>query len=704
MSTHKYIDRICVIAAVICVLLSLIFMNGEAFGIMQTAHAMGYESWLFDNSRVHTIDIVMDDWDTFLTTAQSEEYSECSVVIDGESYKNVAIRGKGNTSLSTVSSMDSQRYSFKIEFDQYDNNKSYYGLDKLSLNNVIQDNTYMKDYLTYQMMNEFGVSAPLCSFVYITVNGEDWGLYLAVEGVEDAFLERNYGNDYGELYKPDSMSFGGGRGNGMDFDFSDFMNQSESENTENSADKENTQGDFSQFTPPDMQGGMPQMLDGMEIPDDFDFSAIENGEFEMPDMGGSFGGFAMGSDDVKLNYTDDSHDSYSNIFNNAKTDITDSDKDRLIASLKALSEYEDLESVVDIEKVIRYFVVHNFVCNSDSYTGSMIHNYYLYEEDGQLSMIPWDYNLAFGTFQSNYASGQVNSPIDTPVLGDMSDRPMVGWIFSNDEYTEMYHQYFSEFLSSVDITGIIDEAAELISPYVEKDPTKFCTYEEFEKGVSTLRSFCELRAESVSGQLDGTIPATSDGQSADSFSLVDASAIDLSDMGTMNMGGFGGGMGKGEFGGRGQQSMPQENSGETEQAGIVQTANMTPVADSGNTPQMGEMPQGGMQPPEGFEGEMPDFENMEIPTDENGDPVMQNPFGENAEAQTAGSDETEADENSGNAVQNPFGENGEMPDFSDMQVPQGSGSSGSNVTAYILLAVSAVLLGGGLLFAFKFRR
>ena len=38
------------------------------------------------------------------------------------------------------------------------------------------------------------------------------------------------------------------------------------------------------------------------------------------------------------------------------------------------------ERVVDIEEVIRYFVVHNFVLNFDSYTGSMIHNYYLYEE------------------------------------------------------------------------------------------------------------------------------------------------------------------------------------------------------------------------------------------------------------------------------------------------------------------------------------
>ena len=72
----------------------------------------------------------------------------------------------------------------------------------------------MKDYLTYRLMHEFGVDSPLCSYVYITVNGQDWGLYLAVEGVEESFLTRNYGNEYGELYKPDSMSFGGGRGNG----------------------------------------------------------------------------------------------------------------------------------------------------------------------------------------------------------------------------------------------------------------------------------------------------------------------------------------------------------------------------------------------------------------------------------------------------------------------------------------------------------
>ena len=118
MSTSKSINRICIIAVVTALLISVLFMNGTAFGIPVQANAMGYENRLFDTSKVHTIDIVIDDWNAFLQTAQSEEYSVCSVVIDGEAFRNVGIRGKGNTSLSTVSSMDAARYSFKIEFDQ----------------------------------------------------------------------------------------------------------------------------------------------------------------------------------------------------------------------------------------------------------------------------------------------------------------------------------------------------------------------------------------------------------------------------------------------------------------------------------------------------------------------------------------------------------------------------------------------------------
>ena len=589
MATRKSFDRVCVAVLIASLLLTALFVNGDAFGLESGSRSMGYETRLFDTSKVHTLAIVIDDWDGFLENCENEEYAACSVVIDNESYKNVGLRAKGNTSLTTVRSLDSTRYSLKIEFDHYENGKTYHGLDKLCLNNIIQDNTYMKDYLTYRMMGEFGADAPLCSYVWITVNGEDWGLYLAVEGVEDAFLQRNYGADYGDLYKPDSMSFGGGGpGRGRDFRMSEFWNEVNGESdtdgasdtngaassaANNAASTENRSrqrgGMRGGFNPGNM-GGMPNpgnfpgfpgaatgSGDAFSFPEGFDptggfgdmpFPGFPDGMSAASGDGFSFGGFGgggmrgMGSDDVKLKYTDDDPDNYGSIFDNAKTDVTNADKARLIASLKSLGERENLESVVNIDEVLRYFVVHNYVVNGDSYTGSMIHNYYLYEKDGQLSMIPWDYNLAFGGFQGGSASGSVNDAIDTPlsVSGD-GDRPMADWLAQGDEYTELYHAYFEEFLETVDATEIISAAYPLIASYVERDPTKFCTYEEFEKGVEALRTFCELRTQSVRGQLDGVIPSTDDGQSADSSALIDASALTLSDMGNMNRGGgFGG--------------------------------------------------------------------------------------------------------------------------------------------------------------------
>ncbi|MBO7514355.1 MAG: CotH kinase family protein, partial [Lachnospiraceae bacterium] len=408
MSGSKHINKIAWIVTTVMLLATFLFMNGDALGIQLMAHTMGYENRLFDNTRVHTLDIVMNDWDTFIKNATSEEYYTAAVVIDGEAYKNVGIRGKGNTSLSSVASMNSERYSFKVEFDHFDDTRTYHGLDKLSLNNLIQDASLMKDYLTYTLMNEFDAAAPLCSFVYVTVNGEDWGLYLAVEGVEDSFLQRNYGTDHGLLYKPDSVGFGGGRGNGRDF------------NMEN-----------------------------------FDFGAMAGG--------GGMGGFGRGASDVKLQYIDDDPDSYSSIWGNAKSDITQADQKRLIEALKTLSSGEQIETAVDVEQVIRYFVVHNYVCNGDSYTGSMVHNYYLYEEDGRLAMLPWDYNLAFGTFQGTAGQSAVNTPIDSPISGGTADdRPMWSWIVNDATYTEMYHKYYKEFLETVDIEAIIDQAHDLI--------------------------------------------------------------------------------------------------------------------------------------------------------------------------------------------------------------------------------------------------
>lgn len=526
MSTSRRIDQICLGAAIGVILIMFLFLHADKLGVQAVSAVPGYESKLFQTSMVHEIEIMMDNWEDFLAHCIDEEYRACTVIIDGDTYNNVAIRAKGNTSLSQVAAYGNDRYSFKIEFDHYENAKSYHGLDKLCLNNIIQDNTYMKDYLTYQLMYSFGVDAPLCSYVYITVNGEDWGLYVAVEGVEEAFLKRNYGNDYGNLYKPDSMGIGAGFGNGEKPGLDKLQMEGRFEGQQSPDD----------FAKMDLGGGRAENKYPIHesIPYNSKFAGFEKGLDKI--------GIMANSSDVSLIYTDDKYESYPNIFDNAKTKITDEDKKRLILSLKELNHNENIENIVDIEEVIRYFVIHNFVLNFDSYTGTMVHNYYLYEKDGRLSMIPWDYNLAFGGFMDETdATTLINYPIDTPVSGGTIDtRPMLAWIFNNEEYIRYYHQYFEEFLTNYfddgQLVALIESTEAMISPYVEKDPTKFCSYEDFKKGISTLQEFCILRAESISRQLEGLIPADHAGQEQDDSTLIGGADIVISEMGSMGEG------------------------------------------------------------------------------------------------------------------------------------------------------------------------
>ncbi len=126
-----------------------------------------------------------------------EEYIPCTAVIDGEAFYQVGLRAKGNNSLRLTEEYGLSRYSLKLEFDHYVDGGNYYGLDKFSLDASFQDNSYLKTYLVYDMMAYMGVPAPLCSYAWVTVNGQPWGLFLAIEEPEEAFARRNFGPDHG---------------------------------------------------------------------------------------------------------------------------------------------------------------------------------------------------------------------------------------------------------------------------------------------------------------------------------------------------------------------------------------------------------------------------------------------------------------------------------------------------------------------------
>ena len=438
-------------------LVLLLGLAGKAGAILPAGENPGYVSRLFDGSRVHRVDIQVEDWEAFLASAPEEEYIPATVEIDGEAFRQVGLRAKGNNSLRLTAEYGLSRYSLKLEFDHYTDG-SYHGLDKLSLDASFQDNSYLKTWLAFDIMEFLGVPTPLRSFVWVTVNGQPWGLFLAVEEPEEAFARRNFGANHGQLYKPDYRSL-----------------------------------------------------------------AEENA-------------------DVHLRYTTDEPEDYPGIFENAKLESSAADRQRLVDSLKTLDSGQRLEEAVDVDEVLRYFVGQVFVMNWDSYLGHTGHNYLLYEEEGKLSMLPWDYNLAFGT----YALGMtdpitdpnvlLNYPILTPAPGEhMTKRPLYHQLMQVEEYFQQYQAYFrwflAEYVESGKLSAALWQTAELIAPYVEADPTAFCSYEDHRLAVETLEQVCLLRAESARGQLEGRYPATLAQQAQRPGEGVDASHVDLRHLG-----------------------------------------------------------------------------------------------------------------------------------------------------------------------------
>jgi len=683
MIAHKHITKIIavVMAVAVCLCLCAVAFSGEIVAAMgYTGISMEYETELFDTSSILTVNILMDeaDWNDMLENATTEEYYQCDVEVNGTTFYRVAIRPKGNTSLTSIASDPTTgRYSFKLEFDHYVDGQTCFGLDKLILNNNYADATNMKEALIYDMYQYLGADASLYNYAKISVNGEYWGVYLALEAAEDSFMLRNYGAQSGELYKPDSMDMGGGK---------DFGN-----------------GAIENMTPPDTQGNTdqanPPTSPGQTSDDTFDPSQKPDSSGENPaesptdsderpsmnfNYGGGRGGFSMGGGGANLNYTDDELDSYETIWDGEIASTTKADHKRVVTALKNISEGNDLEDYMDIDNLLRYMAVHVFSVNGDSLSGTMAHNYYLYETGGKLNLIPWDYNLALGGMGgSSDATSVVNGAIDNAFSGTTFFDTLMEDEACHSQYYAYLQKLVSEYVDGGGFDAFYERVRSQIDELVKTDPTAFYSYDEYLTAVDTLYQVVKLRGESIQGQLDGTIPSTESAQRS-SDALVDASTLNISVMGSMSGGGGG-------FGFNAPTS--SENTSDTRDAAQDTSETQTAPdvsAGSENTPSSdfdpsqfgGKMPDGfdasqfGGEPPSGF------------------DPSQFSGGGQDASTQ-------QTDENAQNGGNS---NSGGRPSMGNFPGNTGSTSSAASAKDLILYGVSLLVFAAVMLFAVLYRR
>ena len=287
-----------------------------------------------------------------------------------------------------------------------------------------------------------------------------------------------------------------------------------------------------------------------------------------------------------LAYTGDDLKMYGDISDFAKVRGGEASMQRVVVALKSVEEGKDIEEHVDVESVMKYMALQTIVVNYDCMTGKNVQNYYLREADGKISLIPWDYNLAWGGYpddegdfegfgdfdpekwktwfdslsqeqrdsmqqafsqqwidapmtESSWSkedvSKIVNFPIDTPFTSKLSKRTFFMNLLANEAYKARYYHYLNvlcnQYIKGGGFKKTVDTINKEIGSFVGTEENAFYSNNRFHKAMQTFDTLLQKRAASVLGQINGSIPSTWDAQKAEPEKLINSDDIVLSDLG-----------------------------------------------------------------------------------------------------------------------------------------------------------------------------
>ncbi|MBO6517220.1 MAG: CotH kinase family protein, partial [Bacteroidia bacterium] len=148
------------------------------------------------------------NWDQILDSLYVEGQEErmlASVVIEGERFDNVGVRYKGFSSVS----VDRKKNPFNIKLD-YVSDQSFYGQTKIKLSNVIQDPSFVRETLSYEIARKY-MPASRANFANVYVNDTFWGVYTNVEPVNKRFLRDRFSSSENAFFKcnPEHLELNG---------------------------------------------------------------------------------------------------------------------------------------------------------------------------------------------------------------------------------------------------------------------------------------------------------------------------------------------------------------------------------------------------------------------------------------------------------------------------------------------------------------
>ncbi len=168
----------------------------------------------------------LEFWD--FTGDRNPIYVPCDLSFQGKTWHNVGIRFKGNSSLYYTWKKGSYKMSLRLTFDKFEDdypeikNQRFYGFKKLGLANNYLDDSLVREKVTSEIFRAAGIPVGRDAFCRVFINyGEGnkyFGLYALQEIPDSPMLKEVYGDNDGNLYKPDGSAASFSTWDPKDFD------------------------------------------------------------------------------------------------------------------------------------------------------------------------------------------------------------------------------------------------------------------------------------------------------------------------------------------------------------------------------------------------------------------------------------------------------------------------------------------------------
>jgi len=130
---------------------------------------------------------------------QNREYVRCTVVeSDKKTYEHVGIHLKG--AAGSFQGLDA-RPALTLNFDKFKEDQEFHDLDKIHLNNSVQDPGYLNELMCSELFLAAGVPAARATHARVWLNGRDLGFYVLKEGFNKGFVKRHFAEADGNLYE-----------------------------------------------------------------------------------------------------------------------------------------------------------------------------------------------------------------------------------------------------------------------------------------------------------------------------------------------------------------------------------------------------------------------------------------------------------------------------------------------------------------------